>query len=662
MFLGLGVFSLLVLAPGTGGKPCLTHYMEHAYSVPIPLEMRQQGEYLTPLLEGEPHLLKPPLLWWMILLSYKLFGVSLWAMRFPSVLCGVGSVLATARLGKTLGLEERKALAAGLLTLSSSGLYGICRLALIDAPLTLLMILAFDGLCRFVLRRRVSGLYQCAVSSGLSMMCKWPVAPAVIGPFLVLWLVWKKDWRPFWGMKRHWLGILAVTFAIAAPWNALMAHRYGIDYWRTVFFGELFSVRFMTSGNVPITDFLVQCLAALAPWTLLVLATVPRWVRSPSPHKKMSPPDLLILIWTTASLLPFLIQKTKTERYILFITPALIIGMAKHFDWASALHRLASRLTAVMILAFAATVFGLSLWFHAGLASGLWALLCGAAAAWGLGGKGDLSLGGLGVCGLFLATMGFLLPGLNASPYPPQSDFGGPSQKISVFSGSHGLAYLPLYLGKSLWPLRDLSGLRLALAESHVLVTDEESLLQVEAFVKASGGTRGNPVSHWWDFKQVRNNTALLKTAFHERSTRPLFTQREVLSNFESPDGFAPRGLRIPGPTPATRVGPGACLVYLAVDCPKGIENFKGFKEIGWVHVWSADHQKIHLSSGLYKRDLLRARPYIFVWPLLLDAPETLTTSTDPGLYNPPKIRIENLWIRPAPRNLIQNLYNNKHP
>src|SRR5438105_6802445 len=47
----------------------------------IAREMLARGEWVVPYLQGELYLDKPPLLYWLIMLSYKLFGVHAWSAR-----------------------------------------------------------------------------------------------------------------------------------------------------------------------------------------------------------------------------------------------------------------------------------------------------------------------------------------------------------------------------------------------------------------------------------------------------------------------------------------------------------------------------------------------------------------------------------------------------
>ena len=57
-------------------------------------EMIARGDWITPHLNGAPYLNKPPLLYWLVSISYTLFGVTEWAARFPLALVGwIGVIL-----------------------------------------------------------------------------------------------------------------------------------------------------------------------------------------------------------------------------------------------------------------------------------------------------------------------------------------------------------------------------------------------------------------------------------------------------------------------------------------------------------------------------------------------------------------------------------------
>ena len=63
------------------------------------------------MLNGADYLQKPPLLYWLIMCSYQMFGVHDWAARLVSVLAGTFVVVIT-YLWARRALGQRSALAA----------------------------------------------------------------------------------------------------------------------------------------------------------------------------------------------------------------------------------------------------------------------------------------------------------------------------------------------------------------------------------------------------------------------------------------------------------------------------------------------------------------------------------------------------------------------
>src|SRR5438093_6297464 len=101
--------SLLVLlfVPGVVLYPCMNFYLfepDEGRYAEIPREMLVRGEWVVPYLQGEPYLDKPPLLYWLVGLSYRLFGVHDWSARLVPALAIHGCILLTYGFGRrTLG-------------------------------------------------------------------------------------------------------------------------------------------------------------------------------------------------------------------------------------------------------------------------------------------------------------------------------------------------------------------------------------------------------------------------------------------------------------------------------------------------------------------------------------------------------------------------------
>src|SRR5262245_31914418 len=67
-------------------EPEETRYAE------IPRQMLAEGAFFTPVWHGQSYWQKPPLLYWLVMTSYELFGVHDWAARLVPCLAAFGTV------------------------------------------------------------------------------------------------------------------------------------------------------------------------------------------------------------------------------------------------------------------------------------------------------------------------------------------------------------------------------------------------------------------------------------------------------------------------------------------------------------------------------------------------------------------------------------------
>src|SRR5712691_10250049 len=100
--LRLGPLLFFLLVPAAVLYPCLSFYLfepDEGRYAQIPREMLARGDWVVPVLQSEPYLDKPPLFYWLVMLSYSLFGVHDWAARLVPALAVHGTILVTYLLG-----------------------------------------------------------------------------------------------------------------------------------------------------------------------------------------------------------------------------------------------------------------------------------------------------------------------------------------------------------------------------------------------------------------------------------------------------------------------------------------------------------------------------------------------------------------------------------
>jgi 4-amino-4-deoxy-L-arabinose transferase-like glycosyltransferase len=68
----------------------------------IAREMAVRGDWIVPTFNGSLFPEKPPLVYWLMMVSFKVLGVSEFAARLPAALLAIGAALATYHLGRRL--------------------------------------------------------------------------------------------------------------------------------------------------------------------------------------------------------------------------------------------------------------------------------------------------------------------------------------------------------------------------------------------------------------------------------------------------------------------------------------------------------------------------------------------------------------------------------
>jgi 4-amino-4-deoxy-L-arabinose transferase-like glycosyltransferase len=255
---------------------CLAVYLPGLWSIP-PVDrdesrfaqasrtMLESGDYIVPRIGTTPRLNKPPLIYWLQAASARLFGDApgedgmgqwgngnIWVFRVPSVLCAIGTILLTWRLGLRMFDPRAAALAAALLA--------VCPMIIWDAHQA-----RADQLLLFTTTATMFALYVCwkrAISSGgategntqgvaraarppvsavlalwifigLGVLAKGPITPMIAVLTAIALSIAARNAR--WLLKlRPLLGLLIIA-ALVGPWVYAIVHRVGWEtYWTTI--------------------------------------------------------------------------------------------------------------------------------------------------------------------------------------------------------------------------------------------------------------------------------------------------------------------------------------------------------------------------------------------------------------------------------------------
>ena len=344
----------------------------------IARNMLDSGDWVTARLDGIAFLEKSPLIYWMIAVSYAVFGVHDWVARIPAALSAVVLCWLTFRIG-AWAFSLRAGLWAGLALATSIGLWLFTRIQIPDVTVTATIALALWAFLRTLDPDETRpGLWSAvmAAAMGTGLILKgliaivFPVATALLYLAFAGQLFERETWRRL----RVFRGAL-IALAIAAPWHVIATLRNppyfdftmssGPGQWRGFFWFYFFNehilrflnVRYPRDYNtVPRLYFWLFHLVWLFPWSVYFPAVAKLRFRGPDRAARMR---LLCLCWAGFLLVFFTFSSTQ-EYYSMPCYPALalLLGSAITEDAAAIWRRRGQMvLTGIATLAALAIVF-----------------------------------------------------------------------------------------------------------------------------------------------------------------------------------------------------------------------------------------------------------------------------------------------------------------
>ncbi|MGC1607063.1 MAG: glycosyltransferase family 39 protein [Candidatus Acidiferrum sp.] len=305
--------------------------------------MLASGDWVTPRLDGVIYLEKPPLYFWPIAISYRIFGVHDWAARIPFAVCAMALAWLTAAMG-IWAFGKRAGFYAGLCIATCIGLFLFTRVLIPDVMLVFTVALAIWAFLRAVDEEEPHSRLWAAImaaSLGTGLLVKsligalFPLAAAVIYMFLTRQLFLAKTWK-----RLHPFSGLLIILLIAAPWHILATLRnppyfyFGIHSGPGQYHGFLWFffineqlLRFLNLryprdyDTVPRVYFWFFHLLWLFPWSVYFPAIAKL---SFKPLDRAGKMRLLALCWT-GFLLIFFTFSTTQEYYSMPCYPALAL-------------------------------------------------------------------------------------------------------------------------------------------------------------------------------------------------------------------------------------------------------------------------------------------------------------------------------------------------
>lgn len=269
--------------------------------------MAESGDWITPRLDGEAWLEKPPLLYWLSALGYS---AGLGPEAAPRVPLGLLSIvfLIWFRFYLHRWLGERATVAACVLA-TAAGWIAYSNVAVTDVPLSI----CFAAAMLVSLRWIEDGVPRDAITAGalfgLAILAKALVPIALAAP--LLWFA-RRRWR-------QWPLVLIAAAAVAGPWYVAITRREGWAFVDELFIKHHFS-RFVSEELQHVQPFwfyVPVLLGLLMPWSPLLLRVPWRDARW-----------RFFVVWVLFGFAVFSASSNKLPGYLMPLLPALAVLLA----------------------------------------------------------------------------------------------------------------------------------------------------------------------------------------------------------------------------------------------------------------------------------------------------------------------------------------------
>ena len=224
------VSAVILYLPATGGPHIPTKGDEADY-IKTSKEMYASGDLLTPTMDGEPRFTKPPLMYWMIVSQFALFGESYFAARLPSVLFGALTIVFVYMTGLLL-FDRRRALAAVAFCMTCAGMVQFSKIAMMDMTLSCTLIAAFYYFLHWYQKEQGWSLTASFLALAVSALVKSPVYPAFAFIVMILFLAAEGNLERFLG--RQFLISAFAGMVVTLSWYTAMIAIHGeafIEYY-----------------------------------------------------------------------------------------------------------------------------------------------------------------------------------------------------------------------------------------------------------------------------------------------------------------------------------------------------------------------------------------------------------------------------------------------
>lgn len=343
-------------------------------------EMLSRGDWVVPTFNATLRTHKPVLVYWCMMLSYSVLGVSEFSARLPSAICAIGTALCTWHMGRRLFSQQAGVWAA--IALVSTLMFCVAgRAATPDSVFIFATTLSAAIYVAGTFRRRYEGAPPDAppllvtpghyfpqhwptatamyAAMGLAVLAKGPVGlvlpTAVIGMFLLIMrlpaetaplkltlgrFVVKllRPFEPLHFLKTCWymrpLTAIFAAAAIAVPWYWAVGLATEGEFLRGFLWEHNVgrATRPMEGHGGAIFFYPIAILLGFFPWSVFAVPVILDTAVQTRRRENLNAAFVFAACWVSVYVIAFSIARTKLPSYITPCYPAIALLVGSYID------------------------------------------------------------------------------------------------------------------------------------------------------------------------------------------------------------------------------------------------------------------------------------------------------------------------------------------
>ena len=274
-----------------------------------------RGDWLELHLGPQPYFNKPPLLFWITMTAFRLFGASTFVAQSTGAIFGLGLLFATWALGCRLG-DRRHGLLAALSLATTYVFLKNASVLRFDAAVALCVMGGIAAVWAGRRRPALLPLFWLTVAVAVAFK---GLAGMLALPVLIVWSLLRRDLHP-WNSWRFWSTLLLVPLPVL-PWVLHNLHVHP-ELFASVWYHDNVELNLeIDRGNPPFEKYAQDLLQEAWPWLPFLLHgcfLAGRALWRGSREDRWTLPAA----WIVGILAPLLCMSSAFSRYVIPLLPA----------------------------------------------------------------------------------------------------------------------------------------------------------------------------------------------------------------------------------------------------------------------------------------------------------------------------------------------------